>query len=102
MSCQVSFRRRRNGGTETLTREVPRGATLLEAARAAGLPIARACTGRGLCGRCELEILAGREQLSDESVEEHETRERVGLRGAERLACLTRVYGPVSATASYW
>ncbi len=102
MPCTVSFRRRRNGAHETLTREVPEGATLLEAAQAAGLPVARASTGRGLCGRCDLEILAGSGWLSPETPDELETRERVGFPASCRLACLTRVLGPVSATAGYW
>ncbi len=102
MPCTVRFRRRRGGVHETLTQEVPEGATLLDAARAVGLPIARACTGRGLCGRCDLEILAGAGGLSPESPDERETRERIGLPGSQRLACLARVHGPVSATAGYW
>jgi ferredoxin len=102
MSPTVSFRRRRNGVHETLTREVPGGNTLREAARAAGLPIARACNGRGLCGRCDLEILDGQGWLSPETPDERETRERDGLPAARRLACLAQVLGPVSATTGYW
>ena len=100
--CLVSFVRRRMGARETLTREVPTGTTLLDAARGAGLPIARACTGRGLCGRCDLEILGGQGWLSPESADERETRERDGIPAARRLACQARVRGPVLATASYW
>lgn len=86
----------------TLCCEVPEGATLLDAARAAGLPIARACTGRGLCGRCDLEILEGLGSLSPEAPDELETRERDGLAASRRLSCQARVHGPVVATASYW
>jgi ferredoxin len=102
MPCRVSFLRRRDGARETLTREVPAGTTLLDAVRAAGLPIARACTGRGLCGRCDLEILEGQGQLSPEAEDERETRERDGLCSRRRLACQARVRGPVLATAGYW
>ena len=102
MSCAVSFVRRRMGARETLTRDVPEGATLLDAARGAGLPIAGACTGRGLCGRCDLEILDGRGWLSPETAEEREIRERDGIPAARRLSCQARVGGPVRATASYW
>ena len=102
MPCPVSFVRRRNGVRETLTRDVPEGTSLLDAARSAGLPIARACSGRGLCGRCDLEILDGRGWLSPESAEERWTRERDAIPAARRLACQARVCGSVLATASYW
>ena len=102
MPCAVSFLRRRGGVRETLTREVGEGATLLDAARAAGLPIARACTGRGLCGRCDLEILDGGGCLSAEAEDEHETRVRDGLPATRRLACQARVHGAVLATTGYW
>ena len=98
----VRFRRRRDGAYQTLCCEVPEGATLLDAARAAGLPIARACAGQGLCGRCDLEILSGLAALSPELDDEHETRERERLPASRRLACRARVRGPVLATASYW
>jgi ferredoxin len=102
MPCAVSFLRRRGGARETLTREVADGTTLLDAARAAGLPIARACTGRGLCGRCDLEILDGAGWLSPEAEDERETRERDRLPASRRLSCQARVHGAVLATAGYW
>lgn len=102
MPCAVSFQRRRGGVRETLIREVPEGTTLLDAARAAGLPIARACTGRGLCGRCDLEILDGRGCLSPEAEDERETRARDQLPASRRLSCQARVHGSVLATAGYW
>lgn len=102
MHCAVRFVRRHRGTRETLTREVPEGTTLLDAARSAGLPIARACGGRALCGRCDLEILEGRGCLSTESPDERETRERDALPAARRLACQARVHGPVRATTGYW
>lgn len=102
MRCEVRFERRHRGARETLTREVPEGTTLLDAARSAGLPIARACGERALCGRCDLEILEGRGCLTAESADERETRERNALPAAGRLACQARVHGPVRATAGYW
>jgi ferredoxin len=102
MTCAVTFVRRRAGVPETVTREVPEGTTLLDAARGAGLPIARACTGRGLCGRCDLEILDGAPGLSAESEDERETRSRDQLPASRRLACQARVHGAVRATTGYW
>ena len=102
MPCTVRFRRRRAGAHHTLTWAVPEGTSLLDAARAAGLPIARACSGQGLCGRCDLEILSGLASLSPEAADERETRERERLPASRRLACRARVHGSVLATASYW
>ena len=102
MPCLVGFVRRRSGIRETLTREVLEGTSLLDAARAAGLPIARACTGRGLCGRCDLEVLDGHGCLSPETPDEREIRERDDIPSARRLACQARVCGPVRVTAGYW
>jgi 2Fe-2S ferredoxin len=102
MRCAVRFVRRHEGLRETLTREVPEGTTLLDAAREAGLPIARACGERALCGRCDLQILEGHRGLSPETPDERETLRRDAASGARRLACQARVQGPVCATAGYW
>lgn len=84
------------------TVEVPDGATLLDAVLAAGLPLARACSGSGLCGRCGLEVLAGGGALSAEAPDEAEAKRRNRVPGELRLACCSRVAGPVEVTASYW
>ncbi|MEN8161172.1 MAG: 2Fe-2S iron-sulfur cluster-binding protein [Myxococcota bacterium] len=102
MRWAVRFLRRHAGVRETLTRDVAEGTTLLDAARGAGLPIARACGERALCGRCDLEILDGNGGLSPETPVERETLTRNAPRGARRLACQARVQGPVCATAGYW
>ena len=81
---------------------VAEGSTLMEAVRQAGLPIARACGGDGLCGRCGLEILAGAPALSPPSSAEDEAKQRNRVPLAQRLACRARISGPISATASYW
>jgi ferredoxin len=82
------------------TVEVPAGSTILEAALAAGLPIARACGADGLCGRCGVRVLAG--EIDAESDGEAATRRRNRLDPALRLACRARVLGDVEVTASYW
>lgn len=85
------------------TVEVPAGSTLLEAALAAGLPIARACGADGLCGRCAVRVLAGALAGVDVASEsETATRRRNRIDPALRLACRARVLGDVEVTASYW
>lgn len=78
------------------------GATLLDAALSAGLPVARACGGEGLCARCGLRVLEGGVALSPEGGDEAEAKERNRVPGEWRLACLARVHGPLEVTAGYW
>jgi len=78
------------------------GATLLDAALSAGLPVARACGGGGLCARCGLRVLEGNAALSPEEGDEAEAKERNRVAGELRLACRARVHGPLEVTARYW
>jgi ferredoxin len=83
--------------------EVPAGSTLLDAALAAGLPIARACGADGLCARCAVRVLAGAETGVDATgTGEARALARNRLDPALRLACRARVLGDVEVTASYW
>jgi ferredoxin len=78
------------------------GTTLLDAARSAGLPVARGCGGGGLCGRCGLRILAGAERVAPEAAAETRAKERNRIDAELRLACQVRVAGPLEVTAAYW
>jgi adenylate cyclase len=69
---------------------VPRGLTLLEASRRAGLPHAAVCGGRGRCSTCRVLVLAGAEHLAPPEAMEQSTLERIGAKGHVRLACQVR------------
>jgi ferredoxin len=84
------------------TLAVREGTTLLEAARAVGLPIARACGGGGLCARCGLEVLAGGDTLEPASAAEQTAKERNRIPLELRLACQVTIRGPLEVTAGYW
>ena len=99
---RVTFLRRRAGEIRPLEIEVEEGTTLLEAARAAGLPIASACSGVALCARCGLSVVAGGEALDPEREDERRQKERNRIPAEQRLACRAGVHGPVTATAAYW
>ncbi len=99
---EVRFRRRRDGREEWLARRVPVGTTLLEAALDAGLPVARACRGDGLCARCGLEVLHGAEALTPEGPEEAEAKRRNRIAPGLRLSCQSRIEGAVAVGAGYW
>ena len=79
---------------------VPRGASLLDAARGAGLPVARACGGTGLCSRCGVRVLSG--PVSVESADEAHAKRANRVDPELRLACLARLQGDVVVTAAYW
>jgi len=71
---------------EGKTVEVSRGATLLDAARAAGAFVASICGGDGICGRCRVQILSGTVDAEPTALL---TREEI--RDGFVLACQTRV-----------
>ena len=84
------------------TVEVAAGTRLLDAARQAGLPLARACGAEGICGRCGLTVLEGAERLAPESPLEARAKRRNRVSGETRLACRVAVDGDLVVTASYW
>ena len=82
--------------------DVPPGTTLLDAAIAAGLPIARSCGAEGVCAKCALRIVDGAERLSPEAPDETRIKSRNRVDAELRLACRAEIRGDVTATASYW
>jgi uncharacterized 2Fe-2S/4Fe-4S cluster protein (DUF4445 family) len=72
---------------------VPRGATLLDAARAGGVAIVSVCGGQGLCGRCRVRVLEG-EVLPPGERDRHFI-SAADLTAGMRLACQTHVLGDV-------
>jgi adenylate cyclase len=81
---------------------VPSGTLLIDAVRGADLPIASACRGDGLCGRCGVAILTGNGELGAETPEETRTKQRNRIDPCLRLACQIRVRADLSVTAPYW
>jgi ferredoxin len=79
---------------------VTAGASLLEAARSVGLPVASACGADGVCGRCGMRILEG--NAGPEAVDETEIKRRNRIEGEQRLSCRVRVENDLVATATYW
>lgn len=75
--------------------EIGRGATLLEASRAAGIPHASVCGGRGRCSTCRVRVVRGQDHLSPPSEDELKVLQRVGASPGTRLACQARPNAPV-------
>src|SRR5690606_21549479 len=75
------------------TTSIAPGTTILDASRAARIPHASVCGGRGRRSACRVRILDGNDSLPEPSAEEARVLERIGAPPNVRLACQTR---PVS------
>ncbi len=69
---------------------VPRGLTVLEASRFAGIPHASVCGGRGRCSTCRVRILSDVGSLPTATRDELRVLKRVGASPNVRLACQLR------------
>ena len=96
-SVQVEVRFRPSGRTV----RVARGTTLLEAARVAGLPAARACGGDLLCGKCAC-TLESPGVAEAAGAAERRTLARNRVDPGKRLACAVRLEGDLEASAPGW
>ncbi|HEX9662363.1 MAG TPA: adenylate/guanylate cyclase domain-containing protein [Candidatus Binatia bacterium] len=70
--------------------QVPRGFSVLEASRFAGIPHASVCGGRGRCSTCRVRVAAPLSALPPPSAAEQRVLERVGAPPNVRLACQLR------------
>lgn len=74
------------------------GVTVLEASRAAGIPHASVCGGRGRCSTCRVRLGLGAEHLAEASSLERRVLRRVGAPPDVRLACQIRPTRDLSVT----
>jgi 2Fe-2S ferredoxin len=84
------------------TVEAKRGQTLLEALLKAGLPVANSCRADFVCGKCHLQILEGKDNLSPPSKKEKELLTREKCDASERMSCFAKVLGDCTVKARYW
>ena len=75
-------------GGETVS--IPKGTSVLEASRKAGVPHQSVCGGRGRCTTCRIKVTAHDGILAEPSGHEIKAIERVGLDDNVRLACQLR------------
>ncbi len=83
----------------------PEGTAVLEAARVLGVDIDSVCGGRGICGRCQVDVTVGDfakhgvksdlNSLSPLAAAEEKFKERRGLKEGRRLSCHSRLLGDV-------
>jgi len=74
------------------------GMTVLDASRAAGVPHASVCGGRGRCSTCRVRIVAGGDALPAPDDNEKRVLERVGAPPNVRLACQIRPLNTMQLT----
>ncbi len=74
------------------------GATVLEMLRAAGVPHASVCGGRGRCSTCRVRVGEGAAALAPASAEEARVLERISAPADVRLACQIRPIGSLEVT----
>ena len=77
--------------------------SLLEAAAKAGVEIESICGGKGICGKCKITIISGKEALPSPTPQERKVLRNDEIRIGYRLACMvkprldTTVYVPVGS-----
>jgi adenylate cyclase len=77
---------------------VPLGWTVLEASRAAGIPHASVCGGRGRCSTCRVRVAGDPGVLPPPSPQELRVLQRVGAPPNVRLACQLRPHRDLEVT----
>ena len=78
--------------------EAPVGRSILEAVRAARIPHASVCGGRGRCTTCRVRIGAGLENVPEPGELERQALDRVKAGPGVRLACQTRPVSDLSVS----
>ena len=82
--------------------EVPAGTNLMKALLDSGRAVASSCGGDGICIKCTIEIVDGKENLSNETEKEKDLRDIYEVSRRERISCQTFVNGDITIDAPYW
>lgn len=82
--------------------EVSPGTNLMQALLDSGIPVASSCRGDGVCAKCRIEIVEGRQNVSPETELEKFLRERHDIPRAERVSCQVSVLDDITVDTAYW
>lgn len=82
--------------------DVPTGTNLMKALLDNGRPVASSCNGDGICIKCRIQIVEGKENLSKETQNEKDLRDIHEVEKSERISCQTFVQGDVVVDTPYW
>jgi len=75
--------------------KVPLGTTILDSALKAGVDLTSLCGGRGYCGKCQIIIEEGVENVNPLTTKEEKLLSKEKISKGYRLACCTKIYGPL-------
>jgi adenylate cyclase len=78
------------------TVRIPKGLSVLDASRRAGIPHASVCGGRARCSTCRVRVLLGWESLTPPSSDEARVLTSLGADRAVRLACQLKPVADIS------
>lgn len=78
------------------------GANLFEILNEHGVPVASSCGGEGVCIRCMVKVIEGKENLSPQEDLETDMKEIHDVTGPFRMSCQTRVMGDIVIDTDYW
>ena len=70
--------------------QIPKGTSVLEASRLAGIPHVSICGGKGRCTTCRVKVVSGLSNTPDPNVHETKVISRLGFDVDVRLACQLR------------
>ncbi len=82
--------------------EVPHGANLFQILNEMGIPVASSCGGEGVCIKCMVKVIEGRENLSPEGDLEIDMKEIHDAPSGQRMSCQTEVHGDITIDTDYW
>ncbi|MGZ3768789.1 MAG: 2Fe-2S iron-sulfur cluster-binding protein [Bdellovibrio sp.] len=81
---------------------VPFEVNLMEALLEAGVPVASSCNGDGVCAKCKIIVVEGKNNLSKENETEIFLKQKFSLSADQRISCQTKVTGDITIDATYW
>lgn len=85
------------------TIEVSDGSNLMQSLEDAGIPVASSCGGEGVCTKCLVKVIDGKENLSPRSDLEIDMQEIHEFDKNQRMSCQTEILtGQVQIDTDYW
>lgn len=76
--------------------------TIFSVLRKNNIPIGSSCGGDGICDKCRVTIMDGKNNLSEMNEAELRLRNEHSFEHDERVACQTKIHGDVMITTGYW
>ena len=67
-----------------------------------GVPVASSCGGEGVCAKCRVKVISGKENLSAADESEKRIISKTFGEGDDRLSCQARVTGDITIDTGYW